>query len=97
MTTGDEIHGLPREDRGLVLRCFHPDLAQRCDRDAMTEDTPIQLVIVNGMSADQLRKRLDQEIARWGWYLGVPIPPGFEVKVIDLHHVRIEPDIEDEP
>lgn len=33
--TGDEIHGLPREDRGAPLHCIHPDPDAECSAEAV--------------------------------------------------------------
>ena len=65
-----------------------------CDKT----DDPIRLVLINGVSADDLRVQLKADFERWGWYRGAPILPfGTEFCVIELQPDRFEPDIELQP
>ena len=65
-----------------------------CDKS----DDPIQLVLINGVSADALRAQIENEFSRWGHYRGAPILPfGTEFRVIELQPDRFEPDIELQP
>lgn len=51
-------------------------------------------IIINGLSADQLRAQLK----RGPQFRGIPVlPAGCEVQIVHLYPCRVEPDIEDEP
>lgn len=61
-------------------------------------DNPTHLIVINGVNSEELFAQMSDEIRRWSQWYGRPIlPPGLDVKVIDLRSSRIEPDIEDEP
>lgn len=58
------------------------------------KDEPLNLIVVNGLNADQLRAQLE----RCPQFHGIPIlPVGCEVTIVRLRPHWIEPDIEDEP
>lgn len=60
----------------------------------MEKDEPLDLIIISGLSTDQLRAQLE----RGPQFYGIPIlPAGCEVQIIPLRPCHIEPDIEDEP
>lgn len=53
------------------------------------------LVVIRGLSADELLDYVREQIRRQPHYHGFPIVPSrLEIKIVPL---RVEPDIEDEP
>ena len=56
------------------------------------------LIIVHGMSQEELLARVRESLKRQPCHHGLPIvPAGLEVKITPLRPDRVEPDIEDEP
>jgi hypothetical protein len=64
----------------------------------MIPDMPIEMVFVQGISADDLRAFIEADRRQWSHYGGMLImPPGCEVTIVPLIPERFEPETEDTP